>query len=345
MMTLVELTEKTQKEYGGLRSIDLSSEQVSFTESAELNTGKNSFILTLDGSRQFARRSKIPVGFLLKQEADLRAVLLNRCFQNEVADGSISRNIRINLNKENQVIGFDDSKLLKINAPTLIEVVNGTLPKISGLSAETVSVSRLHMSPTVLSFSCYSPEFKSYPRVGDVINGGIDIHHSITGEFGTQVRCYLRRLCCKNGSCTHICEDEKRIRARRLPNGRFDEDDMIRQIRRLLGQAWIQLNDKLEAIKELLDKPRVSPNLLRQQRTRFSLNNRVLQAIENAIDLDELGPTRSRYDLFNAVSRIATHDKSLSLRQQRMLMFMSGELSQSNAKMCDKCGSWLGKLN
>jgi len=272
-------------------------------------------------------------------------MILERCFHNEVEDGSIGREVRVNLNKEKQVIGFDDSKLLKINALTLMKVINDTLPKDKGLSAETVSVSRLYTSPTILSFSCFSPEFESQPRVGDVINGGIDVHHSITGEFGTQIRCYLRRLSCTNGATTHICEDEKRIRARRLPNGRFDEDDMIRQIKRLVGQAWIQLDDKLEAIRGLLDKPRVSPNLLRQQRTRFSLNNRVLQAIENAIDLDELGPTRTQFDWFNAITRVASHDDSLPLRQQRILMYMGGELSQQDARMCDKCGSWLGELN
>jgi len=119
---------------------------------------------------------------------------------------------------------------------------------------------------------------------------------------------------------------------------------MIRQIQRLVGQAWTQLDDKLKAIAELLDRPRVSPNLLRQQRTRFSLNNRVLRAIEQALNLDELGPTHTQYDWFNAISRVATHDGLLSLRQQRMLMFMSGELSQQNARMCDKCGSWLGEF-
>lgn len=345
MKTLHQLTQEISEKYADLSSFVVPSEIISFTKSGLLNTGKNEFTLTLDGSKQFARRSKIPAGFLLRQEADLRAIILNRCFKNEVTDGSIGREIRINVNSENQVIGFDDPELLKINASTLIQVVNDTLPKDKGLSAETVRVSRLHMSPVILSFSCYSPEVESQPRVGDVVNGGIDIHHSITGECGTQIRCYLRRLCCKNGACTHICEDEKRVRARRLPNGRFDEDDMIQQIQRLVGQAWIQLDDKLKVIGELLDKPRVSPNLLRQQRTRFSLNNRVLQAIEQAINLDELGPTHTQYDWFNAISRVATHDNLLSLRQQRMLMFMSGELSQQNARMCDKCGSWLGELN
>ena len=344
---LKQVTEEVAEKYADHSSFAISSEKIRFVESGLLSTGKNDFVLALDGTKQFARRSKVPADFLLRQEADLQAAILERCFHNEVENGSIGNEVRINLNKEKQVIGFEDPKLLKINVLTLMKVINGTLPKDKGLSAENVMVARLHTSPTIFSFSCYSPsdEFESRPRVGDIINGGIDVHHSITGEFGTQVRCHLRRLSCTNGATTHICEDEKQIRARRLPNGRFDEDDMIRQINRLVGQAWIQLGDKLEAVKGLLDKPRVSPTLLRQQRTRFSLNNRVLKAIEDAIDLDELGATHTQYDWFNSITRVASHDESLSLRQQRMLMYMGGELSQQEARMCDKCGSWLGRLN
>ena len=342
MWSLLQLTKEISEQYASSRSFVVSSEQISFTESGLLNTGKNEFILALDGSKQFARRSKVPVNFLHRLDIDLRATILDRCFHNAVANGTIGHEIRIDVNKENQVIGFDASKLLKIDALTLLQVVNDTLPKNKNLSTEAILVSRLYMNPTILSFSCFSPELESQPRVGDTVNGGIDIHHSITGELGTQVRCYLRRLCCENGACTHICEGDKHIRARRLPNGRFDEHDMIRQIQRVVTQVWIQLNDKLEAIKILLDEPRVSPSLLRQQRTRFSLSDRVLRAIEQAIDADELGPTRTQYDWFNAISRVATHDASLSLRQRRVLMFMSGELSQTNARMCDKCGSWFG---
>ena len=170
MKTLHQLTQEISEKYAGLSSFVVSSQIIGFTESGLLNTGKNEFTLTLDGCKQFARRSNIPASFLLKQETDLRAMILNRCFHNEVADGSIGREIRINVNKENQVIGFDDSKLLKINAFTLIQVINDTLPRNRGLSAETIRVSRLHTSPSILSFSLYSPDIESQPRVGDTVN-------------------------------------------------------------------------------------------------------------------------------------------------------------------------------
>jgi len=77
MKTLHQLTQEISETYADLSSFVVQSEIISFTESGLLNTGKSELPLTLDGSRQFARRSKIPAAFLLRQEADLRAIILN----------------------------------------------------------------------------------------------------------------------------------------------------------------------------------------------------------------------------------------------------------------------------
>ncbi len=167
------------------------------------------------------------------------------------------------------------------------------------------------------------------------------IIHYLTGELGTQIHCYLRRLICSNGAITHICNDDKQIRARRLHNGRFDEKDMLEQIGRLLTKTWEQLDTKLNAVAHLLDKKKVAVDFLRQQRTRFSLSNRVLRQIEGAIGQDEIGPTNSQYDWFNALSRVATHDERLSFRQRRTLSRVAGEFSQHTAHQCSQCGNWI----
>ena len=343
MQNLAQLTQQIGEEYAGLRSFVIPTQQIALTENGLLNTGKNEFALSREASEQFAHFLKIPGDFYLTLEPDLRSLIFNRRFKVRVVEGGIGPDVRITLNQDNHIIGYDDPKLLKINPMTLMEAVNSSLPQ--NLSAEQIEVPRLHLTPTTLSFSCYSPLIESQPRLGDIINGGIDAHHSASGEFGTQVRCYLRRQICSNGACTHICEDEKYVRSRRLANGKFDEGDMVDQIQRLLKEAWAQLDGKLEAIKGLLSRDRPSLDFLRQQRTRFSLNNRVLREIENAINQDELGPTNTQYDLFNAISRVASHEESLSLRQQRRMIFMAGEFSQHDVHVCPRCGSWLVTQN
>jgi len=116
---------------------------------------------------------------------------------------------------------------------------------------------------------------------------------------------------------------------------------MFEQIRHLLTEAWRQLSDKLAAIKELLSQARISPDFLQQERARFSLNNRIIQLVSDAMERDELGPTNTQYDVFNALSRVATHTDSLSLRQRRTVMRLAGELGQSHVHRCSQCGTWL----
>jgi len=342
-LSLSQLTEQITKDYSQVRSFVVPAQRISMTEDGLLDTGKNNFPLTPEASEQIAHDIKSPKFFFQTLERDIQAELFNRRFSVMWQEYCASSDLRFTLNKKGQIIGYDDPRLLRINPVTLMEVVNTSVPE--SLSAEQVMVSRLYLTNNKLSFSCFSPEIIDKPRVDDIINADIDVHHSTSGEFGTQVRCYLRRLSCENGACTHICKDEKHLRARRLSNGRFDQKDMVNQLHRLFTEAWAQLDEKLQAVRGLLDKEKVSIDFLQQQRTRFSLNNEILREIEIAVNHDELGPTNTQYDIFNAISRIATHSESLSLRQRRRLMFMAGEFSQQDVHRCSQCGSWVVSPN
>jgi len=267
----------------------------------------------------------------------------NRRFQARAANRRIGRDLRINLNQDKQIIGFDDPKLLRISPVKLMEVFNSSLPE--NLSAKEIKVARANLSSRIMHVSCFSPEKLIEPRPSDIINGGIDIIHHTSGDTGTQINCYLRRLICQNGAVAHICSENKQLRARRLNNGSFDENDMLMQIRRLLTEAWVQINEKLDAVRSLIEKKRISLDFLRQERTRFSLNNRMLAAIRFAIKEDEFGPTDTQFDIFNAISRVATHDDALSFRQRRTLSRMAGEFSQQDVHKCNTCGSWIIQQN
>jgi hypothetical protein len=339
MQNLLELTEEIKQNHEISNSYDLSSENIRLTESGYLDTGKNQFLVIHDGWDQCAEKAKIPKPFFMGLPIDVRAMLFNQCFKIAISDGIVPRHIRINLNKTNYVIGFDDPNLIRINPVKLMNVICSSLP--NSLSSEKISVGQFSSTSQCLWISCFSPEIVSEPVPNDIINGGIDIVHHLAGEKGTQISCYLRRLICKNGATSHICGENKQLRARRLSNGRFDDADMLNQIHRLLTEAWKQLDAKLEAIKGLLKKDKMSIEFLRQQRTKFSLNKRILSSIRNATHEDELGVTGTQYDIFNALSRVATHEQALTFRQQRTLNRMAGEFSQQTVHRCDRCGQWV----
>jgi len=339
MQNLMQLTETVKETYGSLPSYEVSSETISLTDTGCLDTGKNQFPVLFESQDQLADKTHIPKHFFQELPPNLQAVLFNWRWQRAISDGVIPRHMRVNLNAANQVIGFDDPRLLRISLVKLMEVIRLSLPK--ELSPEQVSVARFDSTPQRLWISCFSPDKRGQPRAGDIINGGVDVVHYLSGNKGTQISCYLRRLQCANGAVVHVCRDDHPLRARRLLNGRFDEADMLGQIHRLLSEAWTQLPEKMRAIEELRDKDRMPIEYLRQQRTRFSLNERMLTAIERAINQDELGPTGKQWDIFNALSRVATHDESLTFRQRRTLSRMAGEFSQQTAHRCAQCGQWV----
>jgi len=339
MENLTQLTERIKETYGSLPSYEVSSEKISLTDAGCLDTGKNQFPVLFESLDQLADKAHIPKHFFQRLPPDLQSVLFNRCWQRAISDGVIPRHMRVNLNAANQVIGFDDPRLLRISLVRLMEVMQLSLPK--ELSPEQVSIARFDSTPQRLWISCFSPNKEDSPKPGDIINGGVDVVHYLAGDQGTQISCYLRRLQCANGAVVHVCREDRPLRARRLLNGRFDEADMLGQIHRLLSDAWTQLPEKMRAIEELRHKDRMPIEYLRQQRTRFSLNERMLTAIERAINQDELGPTGKQWDIFNALSRVATHDENLTFRQRRTLSRMAGEFSQQTAHRCSQCGQWV----
>jgi hypothetical protein len=336
---LAQLTQQIADEYAGSTSYVVPTGQISLTEAGHLRTGRNEFTVRREASEQFAHLLEIPTPFYLKLEPDLRALLFNRRFAAFAADRGFGRDVQIRLDKGRQVVGYDDPGLLRISPVKLVEAMNFSLP--TGLSAEQVGVADFNLSPGHLHVSLFSPERVAEPRPGDYINGGIDVMHYMTGELGTQVHCYLRRLICSNGAITHVCSDNRQVRARRLANGQFDEKDMLNQISRLFLGAWGQVSVKLDAVGTLLNTKRVSMDFIRQQRTRFSLNNRILKAIEWAVREDELGSTDTQFDWFNALSRVATHTDRLTARQRQTLGRMAGEFSQHTIHRCSECGSWI----
>ena len=336
---LSQLTEQIAKAYAGTVGYLVPAEQIGLTNSGYLRTGKNEFPVRREASEQFARLLEIPVPFYLKLEPDIRVLIFNRRFRRFAADAGIDHDIRIHVDENKQVVGYDDPRLLRISPLKLVESINSSLPP--GLSAEQIGVSEFDFSPEHLHVSLVSPERVAEPRPGDYINGGIDIIHYTTGDLGTQIHCYLRRLICANGAITHVCSENRQARARRLLNGQFDEKDMLNQIRRLILEAWGQVDAKLQAITTLLSMERVAMDFIRQQRTRFALNNRVLRAVERAVREDEFGPTGTQFDWFNALSRVATHDDLISFRQRRTLGRMAGEFSQHTIHRCSQCGSWV----
>ena len=205
MQTLNQFAEQVRQSYSNQCALPFLTEQVVLEDSGTLRAGARDYTLSPEALAQFAQLSGISIKAFLAIDPDLRAEHFNRRLREKRAGGKFGSEIHLTFDKDGRILGFDKRGLLKIVAAGLIQIVMVSLP--AGLPPGRVEVSRIHCSPTILSFSCFTLQEAIAPRAGDVVNGGIDVHHSITGEFATQIRCYLRRLVCKNGATVHICRN------------------------------------------------------------------------------------------------------------------------------------------
>ena len=319
--------------------MSLPTEQISITDENEIDLGSDRLQLETQAWYTLAKYSQIPPSLFVETlDSAERTYIVQRRLRRATELGFPSE-IRLTIDSQNRVIGLSDARLLQIDIPELISMVIESLPP--ELSPQEVAVDSYLDANDEFELRLFSPEITTEPRPGDVINGGVYIRHSVTGDFGIQVFCFLRRLICSNGMISHVCLSDKHARARRLSKDCHEIEDMRVQTRRLIGEAWSQLENKLAALAELLHRPSVDVGILQQQRTRLSLNNRTIHLIEAAINEDEMPLTGTSFDLINAIARVATHEDSLSTRQRRTLLRAAGEFSQFHVHRCPSCGRWL----
>ena len=341
MQNLGELTDAVAQEYGQLQSLPVLSEKVAMSDSGFLQAGKKEYPLTPDAICQFAHLIGAPADYYTGLDSDIRAAIFNRIFPAVIKNKRIA-DFYLILNGQ-KILGYDDPTLHRIEPTALLKIFHSALP--AGLRSDEIEIPSAVLADTRMDFSCVTPTVVVEPQLGDIINGGIHVHYSVTGQFATQIRCHFHRCICSNGSVVHVCKRVKRPRSRRLASKNFSQADMVLQLRRLMIEAWNQVQEKLLGIPDLLNMPPVASEFLEQQRTRLGINKRIITAIENAIEEDELATTHTQYDVFNAISRVATYDSELSLRQRRTLLQLAGEFSQNNVRRCSECGSWVAEQN
>ena len=208
MVSLDQFTQQIENKYANTKTETVSTQQIALTTEGLLRVGKKEMPMTTDALCQFARFGKIPTQFFLEIPSDLRAAIFNRLLPKRLASSSLAHNIRLTVDNQDQIHGFDDPTLHKLEPVILMKILKNSLP--NNLSADQVEVGNYYLRNNIMSISCYTPIFFTEPRKGDIINGGVDIYHSITGEMATQVRCYIRRQICQNGATAHICSNEKK---------------------------------------------------------------------------------------------------------------------------------------
>jgi len=238
-------------------------------------------------------------------------------------------------------------RLLTISRGDLINLKIGeTLRAVEealGPSAETLSVARIGGDAGRLDVDLVSSDKAVTVRAGDILQSGLHIVHDRFGSQATLVETYVLRLVCSNGMTRRECAGNGLVRTRRLgnkmPNGHELQRD---QIRRLTRQTWDGLQAQLGAIRETAERPARAEELLARwfQRARISwaaMRERLMNAWH------EEGGENTVYGAVNALTRVATHDATLSERQRRVFASLAGLLAFENVHFCPRCLSVLAQ--
>jgi hypothetical protein len=191
-------------------------------------------------------------------------------------------------------------------------------------------------------------------RPKDVIHAGLQVRHSMLGDFATDINCYVERLRCVNGAVSRTCIDQRQApRTRRVAAGHPEAAKVQKeQVQRLARSAWQKLTGKLTAIAELPKIRYASPLQIEGQFRSIAQQNRLSAKHKRQGEsiVDRLlrawrkeGEELSAFGLTNAITSVATHDPTLTERERFILSRLGGLLTFQGHHMCPRCFSLIGR--
>ena len=329
-MEFDDLVSTVQQQEQQLSELRLPLSEVRFLPQ-ELVAGERHCVLNPDAIAGICKRVSAPFSYVKKLNADVQA----RVLQHHVDNGDLGHEVvSVHIAAE-EFVGFGKPDLVQLAGTEVLEAVGES---ISGERAETHHL-ELNSKGFQLDILGYRANQEVSP--GDVIRAGLRITHSFVGEHATSIEAFLFRLVCSNGMVHRDCVTRRASRTRRLPVEYPHARDLQKeQIRRLTRDVWTALAEKLSAFGQLQEESVEIDQLFRRwlQRARLS-TRRLLRLLETAWQAE--GATPTMYGAVNAVTRVATHEQSLTDRERHILLRLAGLLAFRRLHLCPRCFSVL----
>ncbi|MCA9233514.1 MAG: DUF932 domain-containing protein, partial [Planctomycetales bacterium] len=242
--------------------------------------------------------------------------------------------------RQSKIVGFSNPALLTLRSSQVIDAIEQSTDKLPMQRALVHEPEKLDAAAWQLKLSF--PFKQIEPRAGDIVEGGLSIRFSAAGHYPIQVRNWLRRLWCSNGSSVPICVDSVQLRIRSRRNEQLADQEVLKKIRQVVAQGVNELDEKLQAVAALAEQRVDAERLLSQVAQKNRLSRLATNQLLRALHEDEGGPLQgkgTRYDVWNAVTRVATHEQAYTLKQsvRNRLDLYSGCFSQQGIHLCPSC--------
>lgn len=246
-----------------------------------------------------------------------------------------------------ELVGFRRGDLAYLSAADALEAaVEGV-----GGSEDELEVTACVIDGETVRLDLITHRLTQEVKVGDLVRGGVRIEHPMAGEQATQVTSFAYRLACQNGAVHRTCLGEKSrqtSRTRRPAVTHPHARQLMRsQIRTLAHQAAtaVRTGFRDHGLSKLATETADFAPTVRAlfAHTRLSAD-RLLPLLNQAAD--EEGRTGTTYDVFNALTRVGTHnDKDLSPGIRNTLTRMGGLLAFGHNRLCPRCWSLIAASN
>jgi len=161
----------------------------------------------------------------------------------------------------------------------------------------------------------------------DILYGGIQIQNSILGKDVVEVSPYIFRQWCSNGA----------ISSERL--GTFTRkkrgdglDDWFHEI---IGDADSKLDREFERISHLtsISVRGHIPEVLEGIRRDHHISKKIIEVVQDQATSSNV---QTMYDLWNCITRVATHNETLSPMASSRLQNVAGHVTK-NHELCSQC--------
>jgi len=278
--------------------------------------------MTTTGLYEAARGVKLPKSFSDWAPYELLLHNLNYLYANN-ATGKLRFFIQNGV-----VIGAHANRSKYYSNMQMVEAAEEVIGTADVLGYHQVYTSMEHSRVAIVANRSFEPIAGS----GDMLYGGIQFENSIVGEQRIQITPYIFRQWCSNGA--YSSENVGQW------SHRNDETHDIREwVRHSTAMALQALDTEFGRIRRLTEMSVKGYRIeaLRSLFTRFGISVRTQQEIIQAAEgqNDGAGP-QTMYDLWNAVTRVATHSQRMSVASSCQLQFVAGQISRE-VDLCPHC--------
>ena len=333
--TIDKLINRVREQSRKISFTKIETDGLHLRRDGRLNTSAGELRLDTSAVPRLAKRVGVPSGFFETCSPALRASVFNEFLQHGLRGERVPSHMKAIIHDGDVLLGVADPDLALLNSAEVLETVLDALPP--DLDREHLEVVNFR-SNGELRVAVSTPQIVGEPRVGDIVQGGINVRHSPVGGFATQVSSFLFRLVCQNGLLVPTCQHEHRLRIRRAAEE--NAATTLEKVREVAGIAWTELRSKLDAVQRLAQETVTDPEgLIRAIARQSGLSRRVAAQVISALNVDELGGGDSLFDVINAFARIGTHSERLSSGRRRMLQELSGDLVTERINECPTCGA------